>query len=430
MNNTSNNAFPPLPPVPPQEAPPFADFPPVAAEPFPEEDPAVIRRRRFWNKFGVEGFLVAVGLFTIFILFAIFWVFRTFIITSTPEDFTTGAGGGNQGEKISMSEHRIKPKNARSLVKSLPKLTAKGASSIALPELPNVSLNALESGNPLGAASKGLGGGAGGGEGGGIGPGKGNGRNLVSLFGRSDFRTAGLVGTFYDFKQGPKKEQRGYNTGRYMNEVREFFRRKWDVAYLERTAFHAPQRLVVSQLLIPTMGAAGAPQAFNVPAAPSNWIVHYKGVVTAPFTGKFRFVGSTDDLMAVRWDRKNALDFGGVLPRSKQGNLYGEGKTHPDTLQTYPGRAPGWHLTCGPWLDVREGQKYPMEIVIGEAPGAIFYSILCFEKRDEKGKLYLFRMTATPQAEELKRKWIGSDYDVTGGKYVWKPEMDRDRSRR
>ncbi|MDR1497981.1 MAG: hypothetical protein LBS59_06195 [Puniceicoccales bacterium] len=425
-NNSTAPQLPPLPPL-PSELPPFGGFPPVVSDPIPEEDPAVVRRRRFWNKFGVEGFATAVGLLVIFLLVAMLLVFRTFIYTKTPDDFTTGAGGGNSGEKVTMNTHRVKPKNARSMVKSLPKLVAKGASSVSLPDIPNVSLNALESGNPLGAASKGLGGGAGGGEGGGIGPGKGGGRNLVSLFGRSDFKAAGLIGTFYDFKQGPRGQQRGYNTGRFLNESRIFFQKNWDVSYLERTVFRAPQRLVISQFCIPTMGAAGAPKAFNVAVAPSNWIAHYKGIVTAPFTGKFRFVGSADDFMVVRWNKKNAL---GGFVRSKQGNLYGEGKPHPDTLQVYPGRAPGWPLYCGPWLDVQAGGKYPMEVVIGEAPGSLFYAILCFEKKDERGKIYLFRMSAGAQPDELNKKWIGTEFALDGGKYVWRPQRDRGVSRR
>ncbi|MDR1497980.1 MAG: hypothetical protein LBS59_06190 [Puniceicoccales bacterium] len=448
MNNADHTALPPLPPPqqlpplptelqpPPPGLPPFGEFPPVVSDPIPEEDPAVVRRRRFWNKFGVEGFATAVGLLVVFLLVAMLLVFRTFIYTKTPDDFTTGAGGGNSGEKVTMNTHRVKPKNARSMVKSLPKLVAKGASSVSLPDIPNVSLNALESGNPLGAASKGLGGGAGGGEGGGIGPGKGGGRNLVSLFGRSDFRTAGLIGTFYDFKQGPRGQQRGFNTGRFMNETRVFFQKNWDVSYLERTAFRAPQRLVISQFCIPNMSAAAAPKAFDSTAAPSNWLVHYKGVVTAPFTGKIRFVGGADDFMAVRWNKQNVLDFYGpynpnrhVVPSSKQGNPYGPGKRHPDTLQTYPAVSPGWLLVCGPWLDVRAGSKYPIEVVFGEGPGSLFYSILCFEKKDDRGKFHLFRMSAGEQPNDIKGKWL-TDIDLTGGKYVWKPERDRSVSRR
>jgi hypothetical protein len=291
---------------------------------------------------------------------------------------------------------------------------------------------ALESGAVMGASSKGFGGGAGGGIGTGYGPGRGGGRNMVSFFGGTGFDMPGLIGAFYDFKQTARGADRGLNTGRYISEVRQFFRRNWDVAYLDSNFFKAPKRLVLPELYIPDMAADGAPKAFDVPVRPSNWIVHYKGRVEAPFSGKFRFVGLADDLIAVRWAGKNVLensggDSGQLFERSKQGNRYGSGKPPPGVEDSYPGFRPGWPMRVSPWLAVSKGSKYAIEVVIGEAPGSAFCAFLCIELEKERGKVTLFRMD---KANLIPRKGPEPPgIDWSGGGHIWKPEMSRGSQR-
>jgi hypothetical protein len=437
MNNASiynNNVLPPLPPAPPQETPPFAGFTPAFAEPFPEENPAVIRRRRFWNKFGVEGFFVAVGLFVIFLLFAVFWVFRTFIYTSIPGEttFVPGSGGGDHGEKITMNEHRTKPKNARLTAKSLPKLAAKGPGTVALPDMAEVSLNAFENGNPLGAKSKGLGGGDGGGGGPGSGPGIGNGKNLVTNFFGGSFKVAGLTGTFYDLKQDAKGNFKDPGVGGYKAAVKEFVNKaNWKEAFLESRYFRAPQKLSLPEVYIPLITANEAPKAYNVAdkVKPSRWLAHYKGSVKAPLTGKIRFIGGADDLILVRWNNAVVLDAGYDYPVSGNGVLKDKkGNPLPGATDTFPyGSRPA--MRAGPWINVTAGAQYPMEVLIGETPGGQFCAVLLFQKKDDS-KLYLFRMSKTPLAERSKMgvnimEHIPAGADLSGGGYVWTPSMRR-----
>jgi hypothetical protein len=333
----------------------------------------------------------------------------------------------------------VKPKNARSQVRSPNKLLVKGAAtSVSLPEMPSMNMAALADGNPLGAASKGLGGGAGGGEGGGIGVGRGGGRNMVSLFGTRDFNAGGLTGYYYDFKVGPRNQPRGYNNARYVSELKQFFAKKWDVSYLERTVKRADKALQLQHLFIPMISAAAAPKSFEAPGQPSNLMVHYSGTVIAPFTGKFRFVGVTDDWMCVRWKGKNVFeqhgpDMGWLLPllgRGADANPYAS-KFPDGTKDQFPGANPGWsNMRCGPWLDVREGEKCPIEIAIGERPGGVFYSFLCFERKDKKGKVALFRTErgevdpAKVQAEARKygSAVIPPNVDWSGGGVIWKAQ--------
>jgi hypothetical protein len=322
-----------------------------------------------------------------------------------------------------MSEHRIKPKHAKNAAKNMPKLVVKGVSNFTLPEMPKMTV-ALESGPVAGASSKGFGGGAGGGEGGGFGPGRGGGRNMVSFFGGSDFRMAGLVGSFYDLKQDAKGKSRGRNRGRYVGEVRKFVADGWSTSFLGSKFFRAPTRLVISQFCIPRISANDAPAAFNVKVAPSEWTAHYKGSVTAPFSGQFRFVGTADDWLIVRWAGRPALTCGFdiLFAASKEGNLYGSGKPAPGTGNTYPSSVGGPPMRCGPWLQATRDNKYAIEVAIGETPGGIFFAFLAFERKEEPGKLYLFRMSG---GEFKPTGAVNAGIDYSGGGHVWKPEMSR-----
>ncbi|MDR3228073.1 MAG: hypothetical protein LBT53_01485 [Puniceicoccales bacterium] len=397
----------------------------IATETFLPEITPDTPFKRFWRKFGGDSFLISLGVHLVLFILA-YLVIKTVISISTKreDEFVTGAGGGKGGERVSMSEHRIKPKNPKSAVKTVPKLTVKGAASVSLPEMPKMTM-ALESGSVMGAESKGFGGGAGGGIGTGIGPGRGSGRNMVSFFGGRGFNTPGLIGTFYDLKQTAKGQWRGQNNGRYVGEARKFVRDGWRVAYMDTNFFRSRERLVISQFCIPNIPASQAPAAFNIKAKPSNWIAHYRGTVAAPFSGKFRFVGMADDWLIVRWGSRNVLEGGydeTLFPRSKEGNKYGTGKPPPGIGDHYPVFPGVPTMKCGPWLTVSKGSKYPMEVAIGETPGGVFYAFLAFEREGERGKLYLFRMSGgkfTPTGK------VAPGIDYSGGGMVWTPEMPR-----
>jgi len=99
-----------------------------------------------------------------------------------PNQFATGAGGGSGGERVKNTQHKIKPKNVKSLAKTTTRITSKSASaSIALPDMPNsASASSMISGAMAGGSSKGFGGGSGGGIGTGRGMGSGGGKNFVA----------------------------------------------------------------------------------------------------------------------------------------------------------------------------------------------------------------------------------------------------------
>ena len=404
----------PIPEVPVDEAPP-------AEAPTPGQDGVLGRRKLpFWKRIGGDGLVASLVFHGALLLLFAAWVIVTITDEAKvdPETFATGSGGGAKGERAKVYEHKMTPRNAQNLAKTSARITSKSATaSVALPDLPTTSAPSLMAGLSGGGSSKGFGGGSGGGIGSGKGVGVGNARNFVGVFG-SKMGTVGLVGTFYDFKQtrggkatnmmGGKPEVFGDPSnnaaiGIYVKEVKEFLDREMSTSSLTNV-FRAPDNLIASQIFIPPRAATSAPEAYGVAeqVRPSRWIAHYKGYVRAPQTGKFRFVGSGDDILVVRWDKKYALDSGYGQYVVGMNNVYPDfgnrkyGEVHPSTL--------GRPMQAGPWLSISKGKEYPIEVMIGETPGGTFYAILCIEVQGADGKgtgLKLLRFANTELPKEI-----------------------------
>ena len=419
---SSSDPQAPLPgdtPVPPSngETPPEG-----TAVPAVEEVQATRSKRTFWQKLGGEGLTISLIIHLVLILIAAIWVISTVTdsVKKDPDSFSTGQGGGAAGDKAKQFKTRAQPKNPKSMAKNAARITSKSSTAtISLPDLPTSSVASLNTGMMGGGSSKGFGGGSGGGIGSGMGVGRGNGRNFVSVFG-SKTAISGLPGTFYDFKQNkagkptpmmggaPEKfgdPSNGPAIGLYNKEVNEFFDKGFAVSSLSNV-FRAPDTLLASQIFIPPCPATEAPKAYGVDkeCKPSRWIAHYRGAVKAPQTGKFRFVGSGDDFMAVRWNRKVALDSGYQQFLTGGENVYKDfGNKKCD--ETHPSRT-GKPMRAGPWISITKDAEVPMEVVIGETPGGTFYAILCIEVMAPNGKgegnLKLFRMTSDELPDAIK----------------------------
>ena len=171
----------------PSSSPPPACEPPTPLGPQVETD-AVLGSKRakksFWQRIGASGLSVSVAFHALLVFVAAAYVVSTVTDNAKkdPNIFTTGAGGGSGGERVKTTQHKIKPKNVKTLAKTTTRITSKSASaSIALPDMPNsASVSSMVSGMMAGGSSKGFGGGAGGGIGTGKGMGSGGGKNFVS----------------------------------------------------------------------------------------------------------------------------------------------------------------------------------------------------------------------------------------------------------
>jgi len=421
MDPRSDNPDMPTPPqgagVPLSSAEPaYAHYADVPSDGHPQ---GMRRKLPFWKRIGGDGLVISVAFHGGLLLLFAAWVIVTITdeAKTDPETFATGSGGGSKGERARVYEHKMQPRNVQNLARTSARITSKSATaSVALPDLPTTSAPSLMAGLAGGGSSKGFGGGSGGGIGAGKGVGVGNARNFVGVFG-SKMGTVGLVGTFYDFKQtrtgrptdmmGPRPEQMHPDNNPaialYVGRVREFLNKDMSTSSLSNV-FRAPDNLIASQIFIPPRSATSAPVAYGVgdQVRPSRWIAHYRGSVRAPQSGKFRFVGSGDDILVVRWDRKYALDSGYGQYVVGMDNIYRDfgnrkySDVHPSTL--------GRPMQAGPWLTITRGKEYPIEIMIGETPGGTFYAVLCIEAQGPDGKgtgLKLLRFSNTELPQEI-----------------------------
>ncbi|MDR2863960.1 MAG: hypothetical protein LBV54_08870 [Puniceicoccales bacterium] len=366
---------------------------PLEALPMPPPK-EVTRWQRFWRKFGGDGFLVSLGVHILLVIIALTWVVSQIVISKPePTTFTTGSGGGDKGEKVTRNPNKNKAKNARNMVKSMPKLAAKTSNSaVSLPELPSMNFSALESGALAGASSKGLGGGDGGGIGVGSGPGFG-GRGMVSLFGAKFRQPNRLEATLYDLKRD--KNGKGLyaygNQGARINEMKVAFT-GFVATGLRKSFFDgkyaaAPDKLYASSLFIPPVNASEATKAFNCEdkiQAP-GWLGYYEGWITPPESGMYRFAGMGDDglLVAIQgqvkfwgpwtqggmqtwvkpqkdWEPKSAYLANGSLP-----NLGSNGRYY------------------GSWFDMTKGRTYRIQIVIAEGYGGLFSAGLLIQQKSK-----------------------------------------------
>lgn len=279
------------------------------------------------------------------------------------------------------------------------------------------------------------------------------GKSTLSHFGydltgkNASLKNEMLQGVFYDIKQTKDRKtvpdfendsKLLYDTARvnkFLKVMTPFARGKWgkqynakgEVHYPELDRFYvSPKRLWNSYFLIDQkIEAKDAPEAFHCgqEVEQSSWVCIYSGVVKAPFTGKFRFLGFCDDALIVRFNGRIVLDHGWYNYISKD---YTVG-TYPTKISDSAG------LGQGLPVDVKKGNLYPIEIMFSEIPGGHFTLGLFFEMLNSTGKPLhpdakkypLFR-TTSDLPDQPKR--LFPDYDPKGP--IWKVVDSIGQSRR
>jgi len=354
----------------------------------PAHDPAQVLvkpRVSFWRKLG--GGSLAISLIIHGIILALGVVLIVAVIPPPPEkvvDFIAPGGGG------APASNPQQKKRANVVRSNASRVAAKDVvSNFTLPD-PEASadmsaLGALGAGGMGGLGGLGSGGGKGVGTGEGIGAGMGKGMgggSGANPFGMINPNAGALVGNFYDIKQTDKREPTGLEVGAVAGVIREFIADGWKERKLEKF-YKAKKPLYQTKLYIPVMPATGAPEAFNCEkeVEPARWIVIYRGAVTPPKSGKFRFVGIGDDVLVVRFNGKHVFDYGYTTPTSgtKEGLM-----EKPYTMYTYE-TTPTWNqhkqgLARGPEFRAEAGKAYPIEILMSELPGGLFGAVLLLEE--------------------------------------------------
>ncbi len=225
-----------------------------------------------------------------------------------------------------------------------------------------------------------------------------------------------LEGTFYDLKltragastgiqYNPKTNALEGNGQSRVLEILNGFLKDWRPAVLNKY-YSSSTKLYASNFFLPVAQAAYAPIAYKCAdkCKPSGWVAIYRGKVRAPKTGKFRFLGTGDDFLAVRFNRKTVLEAGYRMPsrwtKEKPGramiSVNFDGKTYQKEIADGTDKAHKgyefiklkgidiWNrevggLTAGTEFEVKEGQAYPIEICVSEIPGGKFGFVLLIE---------------------------------------------------
>ncbi len=268
-----------------------------------------------------------------------------------------------------------------------------------------------------------------------------------------------LEGTFYDLKQTGKGRARKlsdlakkggdgtltYDKNGYYAALANFINKGWSTGQLAKY-YESPNKLYASNFFLPSARARYAPIAYQVGdlkkpenqwmCQPSGWCVVYRGKVRAPKTGKFRFIGTGDDYLGVRFNRKVVLSAGYRLfthydPKVKGGPKFplsskeGRDAFLKDVKAGRDHEHKGYELIntisgCGRWngelgglmagaeFSVKEGETYPIEILVAEEGGYFGFVLFIEDVTDGKNskatKYDLFRTNfSSPNVAEITK---------------------------
>lgn len=259
--------------------------------------------------------------------------------------------------------------------------------------------------------------------------------------GSSEAGGSALTGTFYDLKltkSGATSKIGKATGGARANEVHkilhDFLSRNWNKSVLN-SYYQSPTPLYASSFMLPSCKATYAPIAYKCQdkCKDTAWLAVYRGKVRAPMSGTFRFVGTGDDLLCVRFDGKTVLEAGWCIPSAydskapgkcgtmgavafPHGQQYhkairdGKDKDHRDYEFITFKDTPKWNkelggLTAGTPIKVKQGEVYPIEILVSEIPGGAFGFALLIqeEKQIAKKQFDLFHTNfSLPDVAELE----------------------------
>lgn len=313
---------------------------------------------------GAGSLAVSIAIHVAFIAIATIYVVSVVNEQRKVSFIGEGAGDGSGGAAAE-TRHQVSVarQNTTPVPSALsPKLVVEGASTVALPELPALSVASSTFSSPSGAAAS-LGGGLGSGVGTGSGIGPGTGALRMMPFGLLQAPKSGaLTGTLYLM---PSEQ---YKTNQ--EEVDGF--KKWlksvAASGWSDSSFHdlpkSPKQLFSTQILIPRIVALEAPKAFGVNKQKSlvRFFIRYRGKVSPPRTGRWRFVGYGDDILVVRLGGKVVLE--SSAPWGKRGQPGLTGWT-PTKFYNY---GPKLNYAVGEWIQLNSSGSYDLEISMSEEP--------------------------------------------------------------
>lgn len=203
---------------------------------------------------------------------------------------------------------------------------------------------------------------------------------MESRYGTAEPSESSLIGILYDLKQDQKHQKLQIDQKKYNEITNEFLSSNWDESVLNRY-YRVTRPMYTTQIFIPLSSAGDAPKAFKVEKVvkPSFWMIHYKGQVSPPTTGRWRFWGYGSEICSVAVNGKTVLvsNWLEAVPMPMPDVKWRT--TAPPGSVMHLG-----HLIGGTWLDLKAGEVIDLDVLIGERAGGNFSAMLLIEKEGEK----------------------------------------------
>ncbi len=234
----------------------------------------------------------------------------------------------------------------------------------------------------------------------GDGLGEGFGQGGGSGMGSSEKAENAFVGRFWDMKKTPnggpsKMKDVGANRA-VLSTISQFYNGGWNTGVFAPYC-ESKTRLYSSCFYLPNCMDQEASNAYDpkgkMGLKPSRWVALYRAQVQAPKSGRFRFVGAADSLMAVRFNGRNVLACGfhdvktavwnGLHLLSNPGALKGKEVIAYESCEFWNEQYGGF--VAGETFDVKAGEWYEMQVLISEIGGGNFGFCLLIDDVDEEG---------------------------------------------
>ena len=213
---------------------------------------------------------------------------------------------------------------------------------------------------------------------------------IVSRYNSASSKKNMIQGVFYDLKLNQDGKPITYNDSAkdvLQKEIQPLLNGAWkkkinaktgDIQFVDLEKFYAsPAQLLTSRFFVDKeIRAADVPAMFlcGTEVKPSAWVCIFSGYVVAPFTGKFRFVGTCDDALLIRFNKQIVFDYGKVT-------FSGTSKYYTGIRKTGSGAELGQGLP----VDVKKGEIYPIEIMFSDLGGTFSLGIF-YERMNAKGE--------------------------------------------
>jgi len=200
-------------------------------------------------------------------------------------------------------------------------------------------------------------------------------------FGSSNPNSGGLRGYIYDLKQTPKRQPLAYSPTTFVNTARKLIDSRFDESAF-KDYFKAPKPLYLTRLAVPMAPAEEGPSFFEAEKdiEPRGWIAHYRGTVTVPKTGIYRFSGGGDDFVHVMINGKTVFNYYQTL-ESLDPKTKGYRPEQPTQRRRAPFTRANWWIRYGEWVNLSAGQQIELDIAVGETPGGQVGFLLQLEEK-------------------------------------------------